>query len=509
MLSKLFKKLMKDEVRQDNEYEMTLSSDLKTTIESLQKIIGESSDIVQYDFIIGKSIPAALFYIDGLTNSDALEEYVLKPLQHFFSHDIDSIQGQTFVNKLLQEVSHFTELEIHETFDEAVLPFMSGDALLVVQGIDQIIIVGTRQFNERGIEEPESEIVVRGPRDGFNETLQTNVILIRRRIRDPNLTVQFGQLGRRSKTDFALIYMKGIAEEKLVEEVRYRLACINIDHVPESGTVEQLIEDNVISPFPQILQTERPDKSASALQNGQVIILVDGTPFSLITPITFEQLFKSSEDYYDRWQIGTLIRILRYIGAFIALFLPAIYISMVSYHQGMIPTTMALSIAAGREGVPFPSYIEALLMEFTLEMLREAGIRLPRPVGSTIGIVGGLVIGDAAVRAGIVNPIMVIVVGLTAIASFTIPAYNVSIAIRMLRFLLMLFAALFGLFGVIVGYIMINIHLVGLRSFGRYYTSPFAPYRIFDLIDTIIRLPLSVNQLRNDASRSQDAKKQS
>lgn len=509
MLSKLFKKLMKDEVRQENEYEVTLSSELKTTIESLQKIIGESSDIVQYDFKIARSIPAAIFYIDGLTNSDALEKCVVKPLQHFSSHDIEGIDGQALVDKLLQEVSHYTELEILETFDEAVLPFMSGDALLVVQGIDQIVIVGTRQFNERGVEEPESEIVVRGPRDGFNETLQTNVVLIRRRIRDPNLTVQFGQLGRRSKTDFALIYMKGIVEEKLVEEVRYRLACINIDHIPESGTVEQLIEDNVLSPFPQILQTERPDKSASALQNGQVIILVDGTPFSLITPITFEQLFKSSEDYYDRWQIGTLIRILRYIGAFIALFLPALYISMVSYHQGMIPTTMALSIAGGREGVPFPSYVEALLMEFTLEMLREAGIRLPRPVGSTIGIVGGLVIGDAAVRAGVVNPIMVIVVGLTAIASFTIPAYNVSIAIRMLRFFLMLFAALFGLFGVIVGYILINIHLVGLRSFGRYYTSPFAPYRIFDLIDTIIRLPLPVNQLRNDSSRSQDAKKQS
>jgi len=507
MQNKLFYKLMKEKVREGEKYNIEISADLNTMTESLLNIIGESSDILQYNFNIAKKIKATLLYIDGLTNMDALDNYVVKPLQQYSPEMLSEYQGDELIDILFKNTSYFSEIDIVETFDDAILQFMSGKTLLVINGINKIVVLATRQNTDRGIEEPQSEVVIRGPRDGFNENLQTNIVLIRRRVRDPNLIVQISQLGRRSKSDFALLYIKGIVDESLVEEVKYRIACIDLDNVTESGTIEQLIEDNVLSPFPQIIHTERPDKTTNALINGQVIILVDGTPFSLITPITFEQFFKSSEDYYDRWQIGTLIRTLRYIAAFIALFLPSIYIAVVSFHQGMIPTTLALSIAGGREGVPFPSYIEAFLMEFTFELLREAGIRLPRPVGSTIGIVGGLVIGEAAVQAGIVNPIMIIVVALTAIASFSIPSYNASISLRMLRFLLMILAATLGLFGIIIVYIGINIHLVGLRSFGRYYTSPFSPYRMFDLLDTVIRIPLTINHLRNNSSKSPDAEK--
>lgn len=217
---------------------------------------------------------------------------------------------------------------------------------------------------------------------------------------------------------------------------------------------------------------------------------------------------KSTEDYYDRWHIGSLIRMLRYFAAFIAIFLPSIYIAMVAFHQGMIPTTLALSIAGTREGVPFPAFIEALVMEVTLELLREAGIRLPRPVGQTIGIVGGLVIGEAAVQAGIVSPIMVIVVALTAISSFALPSYSVSITFRMIRFGVMIAAATFGLYGIILVYILINIHLVGLRSFGSYYTSPFAPYRFLDWLDLVIRAPVTLQRIRTDEPRTLDNKKQ-
>jgi len=508
MFSKLFKSLNKSNVRKDDEFKLELSSELKITITSLQQLLGDSSDIIQRDFQIAESIQACIFYINGLSNEDSIEEKVMKPLQQLTQEDVTESQSRELLEQLIERTTPLSSFEVYEQFDDAILPFMSGDSLLIINGVKKLIILGTRGYKERGIEEPQSEIVIRGPRDGFNESLQTNTLLIRRRIRDPNLTVQVAQVGRRSKTDIAIVYVKGIVNESIVEEIRYRVACIDIDDVRESGTIEQLIEDNVLSPFPQILQTERPDKSVAALNNGQVIILVDGTPFALITPITLEQLFKSTEDYYDRWQIGTLIRMLRYSAAFIALFLPAIYIAMVSYHHGMIPTTLALSIAGAREGVPFPSFIEAFLMELTIELLREAGIRLPRAVGQTIGIVGGLVIGEAAVRAGIVNPIMVIVVALTTIASFAIPAYNVSITLRMLRFILMLLAASFGLFGIIFGYILINIHLTGLRSFDTYYTSPFAPYRFLDLFDTIIRPPLMVNRKRTDASHALDTEKQ-
>lgn len=267
------------------------------------------------------------------------------------------------------------------------------------------------------------------------------------------------------KKDLIVCYVEGIVHPDLVKEVKRRLSSIDIDEAPESGFIEQWIEGSFLSPFPQVLHTERPDKVAAALLGGRIAILLDGTPFVLMAPATMATHFQSPEDYYERWMIGTLLRILRYIGAFIATFLPALYIALVSYHPGMIPSKLAFSIAGTREGVPFPAVVEAFIMETTIELLREAGVRLPKPIGQTIGIVGGLVIGEAAVSAGIVSPIMVIVVALTAISSFALPSYTFAISIRILRFFVMLAAALFGLYGIIVFYIMINIHIVNLKSF--------------------------------------------
>lgn len=235
--------------------------------------------------------------------------------------------------------------------------------------------------------------------------------------------------------------MNDIADPKVVEEVRKRVRGIEIDHLPESGYVEQLIEDNYLSPFPQVQSTERPDRVISGLMEGRVAILLDGTPFALIVPVTFSMMLQSPEDYYERWFPSSLIRLLRFIAAMITLFAPALYISFISFHPGLIPTKLAISISGTRQGVPFPSLIEALFMEVAIEILREAGLRLPKPIGPAIGIVGGLIIGEAAVQAGIVSPIMVIVVALTAISSFAIPHYSTGIALRILRFGAMFCAA--------------------------------------------------------------------
>ncbi|MBU8905470.1 spore germination protein [Desertibacillus haloalkaliphilus] len=496
MFKKLLKRLNENSVRQSDEYDLELSDKIEETVKSVNNIIGESSDIVQRDFHIGKKVKATLFFIDGLADDNGIEKKIIKPLMSANLEERSMSDRSKMIDHLMKDEITFVEPSVETTFDDAILPLMSGETLLIIDGVKQFFLFDTRQFTQRAIEEPDSEIVVRGPRDGFNEVLHTNVVLLRRRIRDPNLTVQFGQVGRRAKHDFALLYMKGIANQELIDEVRYRMACIDTDDVAETGSLEQYIEDNVLSPFPQMMRTERPDKIADALLNGKVVVVMDGTPFVVMMPVTFHELFKSPEDNYDRWHIGSLLRMLRYIAAFIAMFLPALYIAMVSYHQGMIPTTLALSIAGSREGVPFPGFVEAFLMEFTIELLREAGVRLPRAVGQTIGIVGGLVIGDAAVRAGIVSPIMVIVVALTAIASFAIPAYNVSITLRILRFAMMIAAAMFGLFGIVIVYILINIHFVGLRSFGSYYASPFAPYYFPGWLDTIIRAPHSIQKKR-------------
>ncbi|QOY36344.1 spore germination protein [Anaerobacillus isosaccharinicus] len=506
MLKKLFLKLNGKSVRQGHDYTMVLNGDLEETVKSIKNIVGESDDILQRNFLIGKKIQAALFFVDGLCDSNSIEEDIIRPLMYFV--DQDHLNKNNLLTYIQNEVVTLSEVKTEDSLEKAMLPLLSGETILVIDGIKKLILFETRQFNERSIAEPESEVVVRGPRDGFVETLHTNILQIRRRVRDPNLTVQFGTLGRRGKSDFAILYLKGIANEKHIKEMRYRIACVDNDQVSETGTLEQFIEDNVLSIFPQMLRTERPDKTVSALMSGQVVVLKDGSPFSLMAPVTFHMLFRSPEDYYDRWHISSLIRMLRYLAAFIAVFLPALYIAMVSYHQGMIPTYLAISIAGSREGVPFPAFVEAIIMEVTIELLREAGVRLPRAVGQTIGIVGGLVIGEAAVRAGIVSPIMVIVVALTAIASFAIPAYNVSITLRILRFVMMLSAASFGLYGIVIVYIFLNIHLVGLRSLGTYYTSPFAPYRFKEWKDLIVRLPISVLTNRFSELHPKDKEKQ-
>jgi spore germination protein len=374
-------------------------------------------------------------------------------------------------------------------------------------GEEEAIVVGSMSLTGRKVEEPPTESLVRGPREGFTEDVRTNMVLIRKHIRDFNLQVDSYFVGRRSRKELVLIYINGIVNPTIVQEVKRRIDSIDLDDAPESGFIEQWIEDSFLSPFPQHLHTERPDKVCAALLQGKAAILLDGTPFVLILPTTFVSLLQSPEDYYERWLIGSLTRLLRYGAALISLFLPALYIALVSFHQGMIPSKLAFSIAAAREGVPFPAVIEALLMELTLELLREAGIRLPKPIGQTIGIVGGLVIGEAAVQAGIVSPIMVIVVAVTAIASFAIPSYSAGIALRILRFLIMIAASIFGLYGIVLVFIMIVIHVLRLKSYGIPYTTPYAPAFFRDWGDMFIRAPITFLTRRPKYMMTKDDKR--
>ena len=305
--------------------------------------------------------------------------------------------------------------------------------------------------------------------------------------------------------ELVIAYIDEIVKPNLVKEVRKRIETIHLDDVAESGYIEQLIEDNYLSPFTQVQSTERPDRVVAALLEGRVAILLDGTPFALIVPVTFNMLLQSPEDYYERWLSSSLIRLLRYFAAGISLFGPSLYIAFVSFHQGLIPTKLALSMMATRQGVPFPALIEALIMEVAIEILREAGLRLPKPIGPTMGIVGGLVIGEAAVQAGIVSPIMVIVVALTAISSFAIPQYNAGITLRMLRFVAMFSAALFGLYGIILFFLFLCSHLVKLKSFGVSYLSPTVPYRAGDWKDFMVRMPFRMMKHRPRLLKPKDS----
>jgi len=480
--------------QQSNEdFYIGIFKDLEKNLSNIQSSMHSPNDLIVRKIKLGTTdVKCALFFIDGLADSELINHQVLPSLLfEVKKSDIHlSALPEEILEVLIEKVVSNSEIKRANTFDELSLALLSGDTILLIDGLTDGLIIGSRGWENRSIEEPLSEGLIRGPRDGFIENLRTNIILIRRRIKDPNLRLTSFKIGRRSKRDLVMAHIEGIANPALVKEAKRRLETVDLDDAPESGYIEQWIEDNFLSPFPQLMHTERPDKVVSSLLEGKIAIILDGTPFVLIAPVTFGNTLQSPEDYYERWMVGTLIRILRYIGAFIAVFLPSIYIALVSYHPGMIPSKLAFSIAATREGVPFPAFIEAFLMEFTMEMLREAGIRLPRPIGQTIGIVGGLVIGESAVRAGIVSPIMVIVVAITAVASFSLPSYSFSISLRILRFVFMLSAGFFGLYGIILTYIMINIHLVNLKSFGVPYSAPFAPNFLRDWRDLVIRSPI-------------------
>ncbi|TXK77358.1 spore germination protein [Paenibacillus sp. N3.4] len=487
------------------------SENLEDNLQLMREMLGHSPDVIFRTFrITSYQWKVAVVCLDGLVDKAALNEQVIKPLMlaKDFPDPNSEVTEEQIKNAIADSVIWIAEINEVPCLNDCVLQIMEGNTALFIDGVTDVIILGTAEWNGRAIEEPLSEATVRGSREGFVENIRNNTALIRRRIKDPNFSMINYKIGRRSKTNVSLMYIKGLTNEELLLKVKSRIERIDIDEIPESGYIEQLIEDSYLSPFPQMQNTERPDRVASALLEGRVALLIDGTPFALIIPVTFSMLLTSSEDYYERWLPSSLIRILRYGAAFIALFLPALYIALISYNHGLIPTKFVISIAAGREGVPFPSIIEALIMEITLEILREAGLRLPKPIGQTVGIVGGLVIGQAAVQAAIVSPIMVIVVALTAISSFALPQYAGGIAIRMLRFAMMLAAAVLGLYGMMLLLIVMTVHLVKLKSFGVDYMEPIVPIKINNWKDLLMRMPLNMMKRRPEMNKPQDRTRQ-
>lgn len=419
----------------------------------------------------------------------------------------NSQSNTNLIDLIFTEVIAITDCKKVTTLNDVSLSILSGNAVFILDGEKTILSMETAGGEKRSIQEPVSEAVIRGPRAGFIESIDTNISLIRKSLKDPNLRFDVHEIGRRSKQKLAVCYVAGIVNQDILDEVNRRLKTIDIDFAPDSGFVEQWIEDSFLSPFPQILDTERPDHVTYNVLQGNVGILVDGSPFALITPVIFGDALLSIEDYNQRWLIGSMLRLLRLLAAFIAVFLPAIYVALVSYHPGMIPTQLVFSIAATREGVPFPSIVEALLMAVTFEILQEAGIRLPKVIGQTIGIVGGIVIGDVAVSAGIVGPAMVIVTSLTAIASFTIPHYSMAVGVRVIRFALLLAAAVLGLYGIILVFIMLAVHVVNLKSMGVPHSAPFAPYFLGALKNIFIRAPITTLTKRPPYLEPEDIKK--
>ncbi|MGA4721329.1 spore germination protein [Fictibacillus nanhaiensis] len=471
-----------------------LSPILHVMVDRVKTLLGDPMDLIvrEFEFELEQKVTATLLFLEEMNDPQILNEFILSPLMSLSSHKQSSpVPLNHALHYIKQNALALGRVLDVETEDELVEALLAGFSVLLVEGNTKGLKLGTTGGKVRGIEEPSSEVVIRGPKDSFTESIKTNISLIRRRVRSKDIRIEKFKIGEVTHTDVAIVYLENIANPLLIKEIKERIEEVKTDGLLESGQLEEFIQDETVTVFPQFLNTERPDVVIGNLLEGRVGIIINGTPFVLIAPAQFIQFFQSSEDYYMRYDISTFLRLLRFSVFIISLIAPSIYIALTTFHQAMIPTTLLFGIAAQREGVPFPAIAEALIMEITFEILREAGIRMPRAVGVAVSIVGALVLGQAAVQAGLVSPAMVIVVGITAVASFAIPSFAVATSARLLRFPLMLISSVFGFYGLTLALIVIIAHLTSLRSFGYPYLSPFAPIQTQDLKDSLFRFPIT------------------
>ncbi|GEN34033.1 spore germination protein [Aneurinibacillus danicus] len=442
---------------------------------------------------------AALVYMDGLVDKTVINTDILRPLLYGQFNQKDALESAVTIGQI-KKVRKWSDIE------EALL---MGKSILFIDGHDSALELETQRWPERAIEEPQAELSVKsGAHQGFIETAGQNIAMIRRYIPSRELKAKELMVGERGRVKISLLYLADVVNQQALQEVESRITSLRVDAILTTGQLKELIEDNSFTPFPQLAITERPDTAASHLLEGRFAIVADRTPGVLIGPMTFSAFFQTIDDYNIRWLAASFIRLLHFAGFFIAIFTPALYIAMISFHYEVIPLPLLLSIAESRERVPFPPLVEALLMELILEMLREAGVRLPAPIGQTIGVVGGIVIGQAAVQAGLVSNIMVIVVSITAIASFIIPNLQMLHGVRLIRFPMMLLAFAFGIVGIISGMMAIFAHLLSLESLGVPYSAPISPLRLSDMKDTFLRLPMWMMKKRPVSIRPNQLQRQ-
>lgn len=435
---------------------------------------------------------AIIFYIDSTTDKQLIEMHIVKPLLEDIvrvPHEEDNV---TF---LIEKVLTTSTANKISTFEEAINGLVNGHTVLFIEDENAAIVVESQKYSTRQITEPMTETVVKGPKESFNESVEANRSLIRKRIKDPDLMCEIVTIGKREPQEISVIYIKDIANDEIVKQVKKQIKDINIDVVLDLTILEHLIESRPYSLIPSTMTTERPDRTCSFLREGHVVLLMEGSPLALIVPITFWMLFHTSEDQYLRWVSGNFIRIIRLIALFITLLVPAMYLAVTTYHPEMLPTDLMLAISAAREQIPFPVFWEVLFMEITLEILREAGIRVPSTIGATIGIVGAIILGQAAVEANIVSPILVIIVAITGLASFTIPDIGFNVAVRIARFIFLIAANAMGFFGLSLCFIAFLVYATSYTSFGVPFFSPLSPAYPSSK-DLFVRPPIQKQWLR-------------
>ncbi|QDR83352.1 spore germination protein [Sporomusa termitida] len=475
--------------------------ELAQNVKLLQTVFRDCDD-VKFRFFKTAGRQALLVSLDGMTDTTALEDNILRPLMQAAAKNFD-------LRQFTEEKLTVSAITIELSADIAVEAVMSGRSLVMIDGFAEILTVGDPKYVKRSVGVPSVEENIRGPRDAFNETLVDNIVLIRRRAKDPNIKIRIVEVGERSKTRVAIVYSASLVKPGLSEEVERRIRNISIDRVIVSKVVEDAMVEHPWTPFPQLDSTERPEKVLNAIYDGRVGVIVDNTPAVIMVPATYASIMHTVEDYTMPASIASLIRITRHIAAFIAIYTPALYIAVVSYHPGMLPTGLAISIAELRARTPFPSFLEAVMMETLLELFQEAVARLPKKIASAASMVGAFVIGTTVVQAGLVNPLLVVVTSVSAIASYVMPYYSFGLALRSLRLPMLCLAATLGLYGVMLGILIVTVHLFSLRNFGESYIGGVTDVALWsDWKDGLIRLPQKFMKTRPVEFGAQDQQRQ-
>ncbi|MEH7441379.1 spore germination protein [Bacillus sp. JJ1122] len=478
--------------------EKELTHDLQANLTILKKLysIPDNKDVKLRElYLEGLKKQAAMIFISTITDVKSIEEHILKPLTENTSgtkqvKDIVSVQ-------MVHDIFYFKD---------AVKEINKGNAILLMDGEARAYVMDCPDFQSRAIEKPDNEILIKGPKEAFIEKAVINISLLRKKIRNENLIVEAIEISQRSHNDVFMVYIRGLANEKLVSNIKKRLGSLDVNSIQNLSLLEEYIEERSYSLFPSILSSERPDRAASFLEDGYIVLLMDNSPDSLILPATFWSFFHSPEDHYLRFVYANFTRALRMVAMFITVFTSAIYVAITTYHAEMIPPDLLLAIASSREKVPFPAVIEILIMEAAFELIREAGLRVPSPIGPTIGIVGALILGQAAVQANIISPIVIIVVALGGLSSFAVSDISLNFAVRLIRFVFIFSAAMLGIYGMTAIFVAGLFYMVSLKSFGVPYLAPMSPsYKSSK--DTIFRKIIKNEKLRPGFLKPADMQK--
>lgn len=465
----------------------------------LRELFHDCSDMKFREFYAGDK-KALLVYLEGMSDTENLEKNIITALMR--QKSLNHISNMEKISKSLLGSAAVKVLSKASVAIEAV---MIGSALLLIDSMAEVLSISAAQFVRRNISEANNEHVVRGPNESFNEVLKDNIVLIRRRAHDFNIKVNIMKMGEHTQAALGMMYVDNLVKPGLVKEIERRLRLVNNDKVLGIASIEEFIIEHPWSPFPQTQVTERPDKVLAAIYEGRVAIFLDGTPAASLLPCTYNVLMQSTDDYNIQPIIGSSIRFMRGFMAFVATYLPGIYVAVVSYHPGMLPTSMAISIAELRARSPFPSFLEAVIMEILLEVFQEAVVRLPKKLSGAASMIGAVVIGTTIVQAGLINPLLVVVVATTALASYSMPSYNFSMALRWLRIPILILASVLGLYGVILGILAVTVHLCSLHSFGESYLGGMLNVELLsDWKDSLMRFPAKMLKKRPKEFGAQD-----